>query len=580
MKAFVFLAFIVGIQQPTPAASVAGIVLDSVNQRPLAKATVELRQTGSADEPYTLTTSNDGKFAFVNLVPGQYQLIALRGGYTRAEFGQRTANGPSQTLSLTASQRLNDIKLVMTPTGTISGRVFDGRGQPFAGTDVQALRVSYVDGRRVLTGVKNARTNDLGEYRIFWLPPGQYYVVVNPVSTDAGGTGVLVINPEGTGPGASSAPYSMAPIPRSVTAKPLPDVLPAGQVRVPVYYPDTIDPDTALPVDVRAGSEVVALDIHAGAANTRRVRGTVTNSESRQPAAAQVRLVPARQVSLLNASVTNTAGTTVPASGEFDIEAVPGSYLLIATVNGGARGAPASPLTGAVAVEVRDQDIAQVSVFIKAGSMISGKVSSPNPVTGLSIELRIHPSRVGVNPVTANVAADGTFTLRNVADGEYRVYVRPILTAPAAATGVTVPTGVANTYVRSIRMGSEDLLNDVLRVNGQGDTPLLVELASPAATIDGRVVDETRTAQGGVFVVMLEDGLNRYRSDPKVTSTDPAGRFVLSGVSPGRYTVFAWRDVERNAWLNPDFMRQHEGLGKSVIIVESATQTLEVAVIP
>ena len=64
----------------------------------------------------------------------------------------------------------------MIPTGAITGRIFD-RGQPARGVLVRAMRASFFDGRRSLAMADYARSDDLGEYRLFGLAPGSYYVI-------------------------------------------------------------------------------------------------------------------------------------------------------------------------------------------------------------------------------------------------------------------------------------------------------------------------------------------------------------------------------------------------------------------
>jgi len=38
------------------------------------------------------------------------------------------------------------------------------------------LKAIYTEGQLALTPVLSARTDDLGEYHLFWLPPGRYYL--------------------------------------------------------------------------------------------------------------------------------------------------------------------------------------------------------------------------------------------------------------------------------------------------------------------------------------------------------------------------------------------------------------------
>ena len=166
----------VSAQQPAPA-SLEGVVVRLGTNEPLSKATVELRADASAGTGLTTTTDGDGKFLFPSVRPGQYRLLAARAAYVRAEYGQRQAGGPALSLTLAAGRRATGVRIVMTPGAVISGRVLE-RGQPIAGP-VFAVKISYQDGQRVLTRVVSGYTNDLGEYHLFWIPPGRYYVVAD-----------------------------------------------------------------------------------------------------------------------------------------------------------------------------------------------------------------------------------------------------------------------------------------------------------------------------------------------------------------------------------------------------------------
>ena len=70
------------------------------------------------------------------------------------------------------------ITLEMAQGGTISGRVRDPDGQPATGLTVTAYQIGYRDGREALNPVSSRQTDDRGDYRLYWLPPGAYYVAV------------------------------------------------------------------------------------------------------------------------------------------------------------------------------------------------------------------------------------------------------------------------------------------------------------------------------------------------------------------------------------------------------------------
>ena len=64
------------------------------------------------------------------------------------------------------------------PRGSlITGRVVDEFGDPATDVQVSALRYQFVQGTRQLTAAgRVVTTNDIGEYRLFGLSPGQYFV--------------------------------------------------------------------------------------------------------------------------------------------------------------------------------------------------------------------------------------------------------------------------------------------------------------------------------------------------------------------------------------------------------------------
>src|SRR5215831_3911063 len=187
--------------RPQDRGSIAGFVVKMGAGEPLSKAVVTISAVNAGrNQGYTATTTVEGKFAFQNLDPGQYRLSATRSGFIRMEFGARSPNRPGLPITINPGQALTNIVLQIMPAGVISGRVFDRDGETMANVTVEALKYSYQEGQRVMNVVQTTRTNDLGEYRLFWLQPGQYFVSATPPEGQRGG--VLNAQPVG-GPGIS-----------------------------------------------------------------------------------------------------------------------------------------------------------------------------------------------------------------------------------------------------------------------------------------------------------------------------------------------------------------------------------------
>jgi hypothetical protein len=46
--------------------------------------------------------------------------------------------------------------------------------------------------------------------------------------------------------------------------------------------------------------------------------------------------------------------------------------------------------------------------------------------------------------------------------------------------------------------------------------------------------------------------------------SDRFGKFALRNVEPGDYKLFAWEGISSDAFMNPEFLQEHEGRGEPV----------------
>ena len=161
--------------------AIEGRVLNSATGEPLRNVDLILRRADvspNAHSPasYTTSTYESGRFVMRDVEPGQYRLLAARSGFVSMEYGSRGPVQAGVTLSVEAGRPPQDIVFRLTPHAVIAGRIRDVEGEPLANVQVQAMRYRSFQGGKRLSSFGRATTNDLGEYRIAGLAPGQYYL--------------------------------------------------------------------------------------------------------------------------------------------------------------------------------------------------------------------------------------------------------------------------------------------------------------------------------------------------------------------------------------------------------------------
>ena len=596
-------------QLPPGTASLSGTVVVMGSGQAIPGASLEMRRAdcntfSNPPEVVTATTDGNGKFEFQNLHAGGWCIVATvpGGAYTPAEYMQRGSLGRGATIPIADGQRVTGIQLSMAPTGGIAGRVRDADGEPMAHARVQVMEPFSEEGQRRLYILQVAQTNDLGEYRFFWLPPGPYYMAVVPENTRARNV-VSVQPPPGTGGHREDV---IAPV---VT----PRISPNGEVTeetyVTIYYPSEKDPERAQPIQVQPGSTTSGIDIVLASAKVRsfHVRGTARNLVTGEAAAgAQLRLAPKQWSATV---IMPTA--TVDQKGTFDIAGVvPGSYVLLGNMSiadpsapppnppgfapppaaAGAAPTPQSrpiPLTANLSVEVSGGSVDNVQLELVPGVAIPGRIvvegaTAANPQRGLTVNLVREPDVVGIPNGTTRgmVQADGTFSLQNVGPGEYRVYVPPLI-SPFQWGAPSIPQPLQGMYVKSARLGNEDVLRNRVRVAG-GTSPGQIEiLVGAGGRFNGNAMNDRREPVPNATVVLVPDGASRQRRDLfRSASTDISGRFSMQGIPAATYKAFAFEEVSVDAWQNPDFMRPLESRGTSIEIRDGNPSSADLQVIP
>jgi hypothetical protein len=542
-----------------PPGSIQGLVSKAGTGAPLSKATVEIRGDDSSTAPtHTTTSDNDGRFLIPNVRPGRYQVMVSRPGYVR------------RTLSVTVvAGRTDEVQALLTATAAIAGRVYAANGDPLGNIEVAALKPSYQDGRRTLMAVQKTRTDDRGEYRLFWLPPGKYYVSATHQSAkspmermmDSAGS----FSGGGNGQGFNMVRSTGDPAAAVQLFQQIEREGPSEDRYVPVFFPGTINEQAASPVDLSAGTDAAGVDIPLTPVRARHVRGVVVNGATGQVA----------QYAGLKVDQGTLGGpgpgafpddSVIDPNGSFDLLLFPGPHTLVGTAGTG---------VGFVTIEVRDADLEGIQILAMPSFNISGRLVADGAVSSADLEnVRISLLRDGGVGATSSPSyslprADGSFVVE-ATPGDFRLNIAPILNLATRAPGppnIRVPPSLQGAYVKSIRLGDIDVLNGGLRLQGAPAGQLEVVIGTAPGAVEGSVFTDGQTAGPGVTVVLLPDV--RRRTDLyKITATDPSGRFRIDRVPPGDYRMFAWQEISDGSWQDPEFMQAQEPRGTPVRVVE------------
>src|SRR3989442_3916538 len=181
--------------QEPPRAAIEGIVVRAGTGEPIPGARLRLTFTNAPRPtpraaaapvpamPAAINTDPQGRFVVKDLEPGAYHLFVFANGYVRQEYGQRLIAenlglGNGTPVNVAAGQTVRDVRISLTPAGNVSGNIRGFDGKPIAAVPIQILKPVYnFRGERTLQSAGAASTDDRGEYRVYWVTPGHYYVL-------------------------------------------------------------------------------------------------------------------------------------------------------------------------------------------------------------------------------------------------------------------------------------------------------------------------------------------------------------------------------------------------------------------
>jgi hypothetical protein len=504
--------------------------------------------------PRRTVTDGSGRFSVADVPSGQYWVTAKRDGF----FGISTDGGSiSEIVSVPVSigtQPVSDITISMAPGALISGRVRDSAGRAQPNVNVQVFTVSYQTNQPILQPVAAKTTDDRGEYRLFWLRPGEYFVAATPR--------------QGAAP---------APSPQEAFVK--------------SFHPNSADITNAIPVSVKIGDELSGIDIDIQAVPSLKVSGQVVSTlPAREPTGRGALAGPVATLMLLRrdtsipddptARMVGTVGLN-GSTGNFEVTGLlPGTYDLYARIMdpGGSAGPGGGGVFawGRTSLEISNRDLDGVTIGVHASVDVNGVVMAD----GAPLSAALASARVVIQPAasTAKIPqyrgvvnkaqtpkADGSFTIPAVAEGNYRVQV------------LGLPP---NAYIADIQQNSTSVYDSGILVTDKTPATLEIRIAANGGTVEGTVYTTDRKVAAFATVTLVPSLEHRQNTDLfKTVTSDALGHFVISGVRPGDYKLLAWDKVPPGASQNANFVAKYEAQGSIIRVVAGSKAVADVSIV-
>jgi carboxypeptidase family protein len=522
--------------QKTGTARIRGRVVAADTGQPLRKAQVRAAAPDLRENRGT-SSDADGRFELKDLPAGRYNLTASKGSYVALQYGQVRPFTTGKPLEIRDGETLEKVDFVLPRGGVVTGRVVDEFGEPIADVSVAPMRYQYFQGRKRLTpSGRQGMTNDIGEYRLFGLPPGQYYLS----ATLRNGMMAMTESDDRSG-------YA------------------------PTYYPGTPSVAEAQRISIGIGQTLTNINMALLAAHTARVTGTAVDSSGKPISGGMVFVMQTTGPMVMS----TTAGQIKP-DGSFVISSLaPGEYTLRAQPMGAFGDAPE---LATARIEVTGDDISGVQLIGLKPVAVTGRIIVPpgaegsfNPSTVRVVTGPVEPDQMMLGPGGGGrVNDDLTFELK-VPPG------RSLIRLLARTAG--------DWSTKAERLNSVDITDTGIDVRpGEDISGLEIELTNQQTQVTGTVSNGRGEAMKDYSVVVFARDRERWSLPQsryiRSGQPDQDGRFKVTGLPAGDYYAVALDYVEPGEMNDPEFLDRVKERAITLSLVDGETKTLDLKLTP
>jgi hypothetical protein len=489
--------------------TISGRVVLADDNVPLANEPVGLWPLGTV-----VRTGADGRFMFGGLTDGtSYTLIVIHDRIKTTVAVRSAAEG---------------VSIVVNPAPAITGTIFDPFGHRLASARVDAFRMAYRPTGAHLRFVKSAMSDDLGDFRLFRLPPGGYYVSASYSERDQKSGGVS---------------YRWSP-----------NVSNADDGFPTLYFGGGYNAAQSARIDLGQGDNPKT-NVYYKEGPRYSVSGRMIGPDG--DVCGRIAIIPEGAV------VDPEKDFITNACGRFTVKGLsPGLHFLFAVGKGFA--------SDAIRINVPDRNVEGVTATMERTVTVRGRIAIDSPLPPTSAQSRTQPllgrgrgtfnsappsfRRVVLwranNEITQKIDQpidqDGRFEIPEVGPGFFDVFVEPL---------------TDGLFVASVRQGIYDLLprpTELIKNVRQNAGDLNIQLSGRSARAEGVALDLAGKPVWDAQVVLVPTTLRNREDRYYTVYTDPGGNFKITGIAPGSYLVYAFEDLDAGAYFA---MTYDEGVG-------------------
>lgn len=518
-------------------ARISGRVTDAETGRPLRRALVQLQGVNLAEGRFT-STDDHGSYVLDRLPAGTFTIAVTKGSYVPVGTGMSWSFDAPRIVEIAGGQRIRNLDFRLVRGGVIAGRVTDEFGEPVPNIGVRALRIHWMDGRRMLVPggpFFSRETDDRGQYRIFGLMPGDYYVSASALDRQGG--------------------HMMA-------AGQTPEI--DGALRT--YFPGAVRLEDAQRVRVGPGLDALSVNFALDSARPLSISGTIVDSRGQTPGP-HVWIAAEHSMDILGSG----SGSQINPDGSFTIANMsPGDYIL--TVNVGEEEGESAE----VPVSLTSDDITGLAVVTSPPVPISGQLlfeTEPARPVG--------PQQFRFEAVTAPWSslaqrARGHFGTKDDWTFETRAHRGPVL---IRTEGLPDPW-----VLKAVLQNGVDVTDTGIDISRREPVQgVQIVLSSRPSTVSGTVTDERGrriTTYGGVLV--FADDASRWGPFSRYMHLgvpNQNGRYSAGPIPPGHYLAVAVPRLDSERIGDPEYLEQLRGYATAFEIRDGEKRTLDLPLV-